>query len=74
MTAPCRVVLVQQAVADGHGSVRVGIAVDVEDQDISGLTAVVACVGIIHATSLFINICSASFVGVQHKLRKEVRL
>jgi hypothetical protein len=37
------VVLVQLAVADGHGSVRVGVAVDVEDQDVAGLTAVVAC-------------------------------
>jgi hypothetical protein len=43
------VVLVQLAVADGHGGVRVGVAVDVEDQDVAGLAAVVACVQKKHA-------------------------
>ena len=47
VTAACRVVLVQLAVADRHRSMRIWVAVDVEDENITRLATVVALAGLV---------------------------
>lgn len=49
MAAAGRVVLVEQAVADSHGGMGIGVAVDVEDEDVAGFAAVVALARLVPA-------------------------
>lgn len=49
VAAAGRVVLVQQAVTDGHSGMSIRIAVDVEDEDVSSLTTVEALAGLVPA-------------------------